>query len=198
MKYIDPDGRQTVPRSYWQKFTLKTMFDLVATNGVTKCNEFVPRFLKGLGDKVFNDIMPSGSPDANTLYSSWTQNPNLVNLNELVGDAGNVQERAAYVANSYANQGYLVLAAASDGGGHVAVVAPQVLNFDCDPSVNGFTGSGQDGHQGRSGPVVLRDFPVFLQAGTHTGRVPPGWAFSRELFDAGRVIFFLYKPTEGE
>ena len=104
----------------------------------------------------------------------------------------------AELANNYANQGYLVLAAASNGGGHAAVVAPQDQKFDFLPLISGFTGTGNDGNQGRSGPTVTRDYPVFLQAGTHTGRVPPGYAFTRKMFQDGQVIFFVYKPPVGE
>jgi hypothetical protein len=180
---------------------MATMSDLVAKNGKTSCSDFVPRFLKGLGDKVFNDIMRAGNPNANALYSAWSQNENLVNLNTLIANGGfgenvNVQEMAAEMANYYANQGYLVLAAASDGGGHVAIVAPQDQKFDFLPSVPGFPGTGKDANQGRAKPTVMRDYPVFLQAGTNTGRVPPGYAFSRDMIKDGHVIFFVYKPLE--
>ena len=58
VKYTDPDGNYNLPIGYFKKFSKENMSDLAASGGKTHCNDFIPRFLKGLGDKVFNDIMP--------------------------------------------------------------------------------------------------------------------------------------------
>jgi len=42
------------------------------------------------------------------------------------------------MANYYASQGLLVLAAASKGGGYAAIVAPQDQNFDFLPQFRDF------------------------------------------------------------
>ena len=208
MKYVDPDGNYSLPVGYFKNFTKENMSDLAASGGQTHCNDFIPRFLKGLGDKVYNDIMPNmENPTSNDLYNSWESNPNMVNLNDICAktfkddSSVNIQEAAADLANYYANEGYLVVAAASDGGNHVSVIAPQSSSYGCNPSLpdaaKGFEGtSGLIPHQGTKDPVVARDYPVFLQAGTYTGKVPPGWAFNRSMFNKGQVQFYVYKPQE--
>ena len=208
VKYTDPTGNYTLPAGYFNKFTKENMSDLAASGGQTHCNDFVPRFLKGLGDKVYNDIMPkTANPTSNDLYNSWESNPNMVNLNDICKESFkcdssiNIQETAADLANYYANEGYLVFAAASDGGNHVSIVAPQDSVYGCIPSLpavaNSFEGtSGLITHQGGKNPIVTRDYPVFLQAGTYTGKVPPGWAFNRQMFNNGQVQFYVYKPQE--
>ena len=208
IKYIDPTGNFKLPKGYFNNFNKTNMADLVASSGKTHCNDFIPRFLKGLGDKVYNDIIPKKeNASANDLYNSWESNPSMINLNDLYAktykDAPNVniQEAAADLATYYADEGYLVLAVASEGGNHVAVVAPSNLTYECNPSLpkvaKYFEGtSGLIPHQGSRKPIVTRDYPVFIQAGTYTGVVPPGWAFSRTMFDKGQVQFYVYKPQK--
>ena len=48
-------------------------------------------------------------------------------------------------------------------------------------------------NSGRKEPEVLRDYPVFFQAGNSTGIVPPGWAFSRGLFINDKVDYYVVK-----
>ena len=207
INFLNSAGSFKVPSSYWNSFSSSVMKKFNAVGNKTKCNQFIPFFLKGFGDKVYKDIIPTETSElsAYKLYEAWERNPTLHNLNNLCAETFknnseiNIQNAAAYLANYYANQGYLVLAAASNGGNHVAIVAPQSTIYKCTPelpsnSVGFINSNGNISHQGSIEPLPTRDYPVFLQAGTYTGTVPPGWAFNRTMFNNGQVQFYVYKP----
>jgi hypothetical protein len=90
----------------------------------------------------------------------------------------------------------LVLAAI-DGGSHVAAVGPQSLTYGSYPENpwKGSVASFQSGN-GYGGDGVLRQYPVFVQAGSYTGVVNPGNAMGRSAFTNNKVNYFLYKPTQ--
>ena len=155
-------------------------------------------------------ILTDGVKLAEQLYQDWRINPNLECINpkshfdsnrdysQLVKDAG----IAAQKANDMANNGYLVLAASPKFDGysdHVSCVISQDNEYIYDADTNDINQTcflntnGYLGHQGRKTPEVLRDYPVFLQAGTGTGIVPPGWAFSRSLFNNDKVDYYVVK-----
>lgn len=185
----------TLSLAYYNQWNVETMKKFWATSvNNTSCSEFVPAFIKGLGEQVYNDIFSNGDENANALFSTWEKNNNLIKLGSNIN--------AAQKANDLASEGYLVIAAASGGGSHVAIVGPQSLLYRSYPEkkwaehfADPFqTGSGFTPHVGTNTPKILYDYPVFLQAGSYTGVVNPGNAFSRKMFDMEQVYFYLYAP----
>ncbi len=64
------------------------MSDLAAGKGGTHCNDFIPRFLNGLGETVYNDIMLNktkiANPTADQLQQYWeNENKAMINLNHI-------------------------------------------------------------------------------------------------------------------
>ena len=97
------------------------------------------------------------------------------------------------MAQSLANDGYLVVAAL-EGGNHVAAIGPQSLKYGSHPTIpwKGHVASFQSGNG--YGGEILRQYPVFVQAGDYTGVVNPGNAMGRSAFNNNKVHYFIYAP----
>jgi hypothetical protein len=74
-----------------------------------------------------------------------------------------------------------------------SVVGPQSLTYGSYPQKpwKNQTEAKQDGN---GYGQVLRDYPVFIQAGSYTGVVNPGNAQGRTNLDGNLIHYFLYKP----
>ena len=199
-----------LPQTLIGIFSPKMMEGFQQEAGISKCNKFLGAVVNNLPIEIAKKILPDGVKLAEQLYQDWRINPNLECINpkshfdsnrdysQLVKDAG----IAAQKANDMANNGYLVLAASPKFDGysdHVSCVISQDNEYIYDADTNDINQTcflntnGYLGHQGRKTPEVLRDYPVFLQAGTGTGIVPPGWAFSRSLFNNDKVDYYVVK-----
>ena len=204
------DDYYKTPKTFIKKFNPEVMKAFEKGSGYTKCNEFLEAITNNLSEDIAKKILPNGLKLAAQLYQDWKSNPNLICINpkshfdntrsltQLRKDAA----IAAQKANDMANQGYFVLAASPDFQSytaHVSCVIAQdnIYTYDADENnidqtcflnTNGYTG-----HQDRVKPEVVRDYPLFLQAGNSTGVVPPGWAFSRSLFDTDKVDYYVVK-----
>ena len=205
-----------IPKDFQKNFSPEIMKGFEKVGNTTNCNLFLNKLTGTLDENIAKKILPNGVKSAMQMYKDWQTNENLEcinpqghfdknrNASQKVKDA----ELAGNKANEFANQGYLVLAASPDFDyvttsgtkhytAHVSIVITQDTKYNYD-AVGGdqtcFLGSnGYTGHQGRKEPEVLRDYPVFLQAGNSTGIVPPGWAFSRGLFLNDKVDYYVVK-----
>ena len=204
------------PKNFQINFTPDIMKEFEKVGNTTNCNLFLNKLTGTLDENIAKKILPNGVKSAMQMYKDWQTNENLEcinpqghfdknrNASQKVKDA----ELAGNKANEFANQGYLVLAASPDFDyvttsgtkhytAHVSIVITQDTKYNYDAVGDDqtcFLGSnGYTGHQGRKEPEVLRDYPVFLQAGNSTGIVPPGWAFSRGLFLNDKVDYYVVK-----
>jgi hypothetical protein len=154
----------------------------------TQCNIFVDAALKAFGDQVYKDIMPNGSQNPNALFETWNTNPNLIQLKN--GDDAWVK------AQEYADAGYIVLSAASEGGSHVAFVMPKGYEYNSLPSTDW---KQRERYVPPSGPIdyspekIKKTWPAFLQSGSYTGILSPGWAYSSDMIRRNEVYFYAYK-----
>ena len=206
VKYTDPTGRNDeepstfkVPKGFWNQFTANTMKGFWPTSkNETKCSTFLPFLTKKLGTKVYKDIFPNGEQQADKLDDSFKDNPNL---QQVVGTGETDFDKAASAANQaqeLANAGYLVLTALdTTSDGHVSAVGPQSLTYGTYPSQawEGHTPPGP-AQSGNGYGTVLRNYPVFVQAGSYTGVVTPRYAQGRSNLNANKVLYFLYKPVD--
>ena len=197
-------------------FTPDIMKDFEKVGNTTNCNLFLSKLTETLDENITKKILPNGVKSAMQMYKDWQKNENLVCINPKghfdnnrnASQKAKDAEFAGNKANEFANQGYLVLAASPDFDyvtitgtkhytAHVSIVISQdtKYNFDAvgDDQICFLSSNGYTGHQGRKEPEVLRDYPVFLQAGNSTGIVPPGWAFSRGLFLNDKVDYYVVK-----
>jgi hypothetical protein len=154
----------------------------------TQCNIFIDALIKGFGDDVYKDIMPNGSQSPNELYNTWNGNSKLLQLKN--GDEAWVK------AQEYANQGYIVLSAASDNKNHVALVLPNwgyqynpLPDTDWKQREEYAPDKGKINYSG----TIKHDWPAFLQSGSYTGIVSPRWAYSPDIIRDGQVHFYVYK-----
>ena len=163
----------------------------------TSCSGFLPTLLAALGGNVKADIAPNGGNAASllTLFS----NPANKKLTEIADNRSAPTEAEAKVranaAQALANAGYLVIGIISS---HVAVVGPRDLNYGAYPD-KAWAGHGAPSFSegnGFGGYGVLRQYPVFVQAGAYTGIVNPGNAMTRSDFNSNRGRYFLYTPLE--
>lgn len=205
VKYRDLTGRSDagqstfkVPEGFWNQFTANTMKSFWPTaKNETKCNAFLPFLTKKLGSKVYKDIFPNGEQQADKLDDSFKKNPNL---QQIVGTGKTDLDKATSAANQaqeLANAGYLVVSALdTTSDGHVSVVGPQSLTYGTYPSQawEGHTPPGP-AQSGNGYGTVLRNYPVFVQAGSYTGVVTPGYAQGRSNLNTNKVLYFLYKPV---
>jgi hypothetical protein len=187
-----------VPSGFYNQFNGEAMSQFWAIgeegdsiqNVTTKCNLFLPYLLGKLGEKIRNDIFPSKTiPRAKELYAYFLTNENL----QEIGKDGSNKERAE-MAQQLANDDYLIVTALdSETEGHVSVVGPQSLTYGSYPQKpwKNQTEAKQDGN---GYGQVLRDYPVFIQAGSYTGVVNPGNAQGRTNLDNNLIHYFLYKP----
>jgi hypothetical protein len=192
-------SRFKVPDGFYNQFTADNMKEFWPNSkSETKCSTFLPYLTKSLGQKVFNDIFPNGEQKAHNLDDSFKSN---LNLQQIIGNGDTDLERAESAANQaqeLANVGYLVITAldaASDG--HVSAIGPQSLTYGTYPSKawDGHTNPGP-AQSGNGYGTVLRNYPVFVQAGAYTGVVTPGYAQGRSNLNENKVLYFLYKPME--
>lgn len=205
------------PKDFVQKFNPETMSDFIKDeNGHSKCNLFLEKVTSILSEEIAKKILPNGVKLAKELYKDWQTNENLecinpkghFDKNRNASQKAKDAELAGNKANEFANQGYLVLAASPDFDyvttsgtkhytAHVSIVITQDTKYNYDAVGDDQTcflaSNGYTGHQGRKEPEVLRDYPVFFQAGNSTGIVPPGWAFSRGLFINDKVDYYVVK-----
>jgi hypothetical protein len=163
-------------------------------NGLsTQCNTFVDAVIKGFGNQVYKDIMPNGSQSPDALYETWKTNPNLIQLQN--------NDNAWKLAQEYADQGYIVLSAASKKGNHVAFVLPRGYEYDSLPSRDW---KQRAGFSPPSGPIdyspenFKKTWPAFLQSGSYTGKLSPGWAYTPNMVKDNEIFFFVYKGIKNE
>jgi hypothetical protein len=204
--YEQPSDYFMVTKEQWDKLAdpefyskyeaqvkTKTGDPLDQLNGLsTQCNTFVDTVIKVFGDQVYKDIMPNGSQSPNALYETWNANQNLLQLKN--GDD------AWAKAQEYADQGYIVLSAASEKGNHVAFVLPKGYEYNSLPSTDWKQREGVTVPQGNinySG-TIKTDWPAFLQAGSYTGIVSPHWAYSSNMANKNEVYFYVYKGGKNE
>jgi hypothetical protein len=151
----------------------------------TQCNTFLDAVVKGFGDQAYKDIMPNGSESPDALFQTWEANPNLIKLGG--------EDDAWVLAQMYADQGHIVLSAASDNGNHVAFVLPRGYEYATLPK----TDWKQRGYTVPQGPInysgtIGQDWPAFLQSGSYTGIVSPPWAYSSNMIRNKEVHFYVY------
>lgn len=204
------------PKNFQINFTPDIMKEFEKVGNTTNCNLFLNKLTGTLDENIAKKILPNGVKSAMQMYKDWQTNENLecinpqghFDKNRNASQKAKDAELAGNKANDFANQGYLVLAASPDFDyvttsgtkhytAHVSIVITQDTKYNYDAVGDDqtcFLGSnGYTGHQGRKEPEVLRDYPVFLQAGNSTGIVPPGWAFSRGLFLNDKVDYYVVK-----
>lgn len=204
------------PKNFQINFTPDIMKEFEKVGNTTNCNLFLNKLTGTLDENIAKKILPNGVKSAMQMYKDWQTNENLecinpqghFDKNRNASQKAKDAELAGNKANEFANQGYLVLAASPDFDyvttsgtkhytAHVSIVITQDTKYNYDAVGDDqtcFLGSnGYTGHQGRKEPEVLRDYPVFLQAGNSTGIVPPGWAFSRGLFLNDKVDYYVVK-----
>ena len=204
------------PKNFQINFTPDIMKEFEKVGNTTNCNLFLNKLTGTLDENIAKKILPNGVKSAMQMYKDWQTNENLecinpqghFDKNRNASQKAKDAELAGNKANDFANQGYLVLAASQDFDyvttsgtkhytAHVSIVITQDTKYNYDAVGDDqtcFLGSnGYTGHQGRKEPEVLRDYPVFLQAGNSTGIVPPGWAFSRGLFLNDKVDYYVVK-----
>jgi hypothetical protein len=164
----------------------------------TKCSSFLPYLTQKLGKKVYNDVFPNGEQKAHELDDAFKTNPNLLHIEGLGSTDLEKAKDVAEKAQQLANAGYLVVTALeTNSNGHVSAVGPQSLTYGTYPSKawEGHTSPGPS-QSGNGYGSVLRNYPVFVQAGAYTGVVTPGYAQGRSNLNANKVLYFLYKPTK--
>ena len=194
-----------VPTGFYAQFNETEMIPYRAkSQNNTKCNLFLPDLVGKLGSDVKAAIFPTSTIgyQANQLKESFKSNPNLI---QIIGDGTEDKEKAidaAIKAQELADSGHLVIAALDDGGteGHVAAIGPRSLTYATFPIENwkkpadeGYIPNVATTGGNPSDGEALVNFPVFVQAGSYTGVVPPGFAMSRPAIDANKVLYFLYK-----
>ena len=147
--------------------------------------------MEKLGGNAKYDIIPYDGIGAKELGASFETNPNLVQITGIDAEA------KAIIAQLLANAGYLVMAKL-DGSNHVAAVGPQSLNYSSYPETK-WAGDKADPYTTGNGygGDVLKQYPVFVQAGAYTGIINPGNAMSRYALNRNEVSYFIYKPTSG-
>lgn len=160
----------------------------------TQCNTFVDKTLKTFGDEVYKAIMPYGSQDPNKLFYTWSNNANLIQL----GNSDDAWNKAVELAD----QGYIVLSAASNGGRHVAFVLPRTIGgnpvaYDPIPATDWKMrpGYGPLTGQANYSGEFKRDWPAFYQAGSYTGIVSPRWAYTPDMIKYKQIHFYVYKGS---
>jgi hypothetical protein len=154
---------------------------------VTHCNNFVGDVISQFGEHAYKDILPYGAQRASELFNTWRNNPNLIQLGE--------KDSAWEEAQRYADEGYIVLSAASTEG-HVAFLLPNWgYKYNAVPDEDWKQRPGlapPSGTVNYSG-IFKKDYPGFLQSGSYTGTISPRWAYSPDLVDNNNVYFFVYK-----
>ena len=178
----------------------------------TKCNLFLPKYLKSISDKVYNDIITEENAKAKRLYELFEKNEKLYKIQGSEYDVVDripklnrqgklfVEQKKEYsaakkaiIAQDFANASKIVIAYATD---HVAIVTKQDTMYSSYPETNWNKDSNahpfQDGN-GYSKGAVLDGFPVFLQSGSYTGVVNPGMAMGRNAFNNDEVKYYVYK-----
>jgi hypothetical protein len=122
------------------------------------------------------------------LYKTWNANENLLQLEN--------KNDAWAKAQEYADQGYIVLSAASENGNHVAFVMPKGYEYNSLPSTDWKQREGVNPSSGAidySPDKITKTWPAFLQSGSYTGILSPGWAYSPDMVRDEEVYFYVYK-----
>lgn len=196
----------------WNKKAMENenLFALSVDN--TKCNKFLPIYLKSISDTVYKDIITEENAKASRLNELFSQNSKLY---KITGNEYDVTERIpkynrngklfieqkkeysaakkAIIAQDLANESKIVIAYVTD---HVAIVTKQDTLYSSYPEKNWNSNNSVSPFQtgdGYSNGNVLDGFPVFLQAGSYTGVVNPGMAMGRNSFTNDEVIYYVYK-----
>lgn len=163
------------PTGFWTRWaeTARSQYkksDVVpwAGAGILKCQAFI----RDLFEAEFKGYLPKigMKGTANETYQSMISNPNLEQI------MGNTPEEILQSAQSYADQGYVVLFSYfnSTSSGHLAALGTSNMAYNTTPAPgSGYSNGMRIGaHPGQGKWKFMRDLAVLVQAGEFVGASP--------------------------